>query len=134
MILHLQGGQAKRISHYCTDPVRDNSFNWIFFFFFVLFCFTFSSNYISFPFLYCITCSKTFPPKKWIYTDRTQKDQVCVTKDATIVGLKCVLYLSMCSNITNNDKVKMKEAFGPKANLGKCNVITFAGLKPEWQG
>lgn len=60
-----------------------------------------------------------------------QKDQVCVTRDATILGLKCVLYLSMCRNITNNDEVKMKEAFGPKGNLGKCNVITFAGLKPE---
>lgn len=87
---------------------------------------------VSFPLLHYVF--KNLSPKKWISTDRMQKDQVCVTRDATVLGVKCVLYLSVCSNILNNDEVKMKEAFAPKENLGKCNAITFAGLKPEWQG
>lgn len=60
-----------------------------------------------------------------------QKDQVCAIRDATILGVKCGFYLSMISNITNNDEVRMKEVFGPKENLSKCNVITHAGLKTE---
>lgn len=72
-------------------------------------------------------------PHKWIYTDIMQKDQV-FTGDAAAPRVKCGLDLAMCSNITKQCEVRMKALFGPKENLSRQNVITWLGLKPEWQG
>lgn len=127
MILHLQPGPAKRIFHYCRDPVRDNSFYWIFP--------PVSSvkNAIWLLLLYYITCSKTFTLKVNLYW-YLEEGSSFHHRDATIPRVKCGIYLAMCSNITKQCEVGMKNVFGPKENLSRQNVITQVGLKPEWQG
>lgn len=61
-----------------------------------------------------------------------QKDQVFTTELLPFSGLNVPsVQLAVCSNITKQCEVRVKDLFGPTENLSRQNIITQVGLQPE---